>query len=257
MSNVQFPVIVYHPIDGQNQQAVDARELHHALGVGTQFKDWIQRRIQEYDFTEHTDFEVSLKNEQNPTGGRPSKDYMLTLDMAKELAMVEKTDKGKAVRRYFIEVEKAARAGFMSAPDPEDVLRADITRLFELTASKGRVYEAIAHVNGLSSSYVKYWLDRKKPLDAERLRKLRARVDYLLRLWQYQHRMGSHLIVMLERSTPDQIEDRIVAALEAGPGHHTRALLLDLQQLVKDVRRALLYDFVDAQNPLLGKGGAK
>lgn len=257
MQKVQFPIIIHHPIDGQKQQSISAIDLHQFLDVGTEFAKWIQRRIDEYGFTIEKDYLIIVKSDDISRKGPKQSDYILTLDMAKELAMVEKTEKGKAVRRYFIEVEKAARAGMLTTPDPEELLRNDIVRLFELTASKGRVYDAIAHVNGLSSSYIKYWLDRKKPLDAERLRKLRARVDYLLRLWQYQHRIGSHIIFMLERSTPDQIEDRVLSALSTNPDYNTRTLLIDLQQMVKDVRRALLYDFVDVQNPLLGKGGSK
>ena len=64
------------------QRAVNARDLHQFLGVKTQFKDWINRRIEEYQFIKVQDFEVLLKNEQNSSGGRPAKEYALSLDMA-------------------------------------------------------------------------------------------------------------------------------------------------------------------------------
>ena len=98
------------------QRAVNARELHRFLGVKTQFKDWINRRIEEYQFIKGQDFEVFLKNEQNPSGGRPAKEYALSLDMAKELSMVEKTEQGRKARQYFIEMEKVAHAKAIGSP---------------------------------------------------------------------------------------------------------------------------------------------
>lgn len=91
------------------QRAVNARELHQFLEVETRFNDWISRRIEEYQFIENQDFEVSLKNKKNPNGGRPLKEYAISLDMAKELSMVERNEKGKLARLYFIEMEKKAK----------------------------------------------------------------------------------------------------------------------------------------------------
>ncbi|WP_459926490.1 antA/AntB antirepressor family protein [Flavobacterium covae] len=95
---------------------VSARELHQFLEVETRFNDWISRRIEEYGFIENQDFEVLLKNEQNPLGGRPQKEYAITLDMAKELSMVEKNDKGRKVRQYFIRIEKEQRQNSILIP---------------------------------------------------------------------------------------------------------------------------------------------
>ena len=96
-------------IGGTKINSVNARDLHTFLGVGTRFNDWIVRRIQEFDFVEHRDFEVyselsNVSNQQLTT----SKDYALTLDMAKELAMVERNEKGRQARAYFIECERKA-----------------------------------------------------------------------------------------------------------------------------------------------------
>lgn len=90
------------------EKAVSARELHQFLGVGRDFSNWIKNRIEEYGFVENQDFEVFAKIGENPNGGRPSKEYAISLDMAKELSMVEKTEKGKLARLYFIEMEKKA-----------------------------------------------------------------------------------------------------------------------------------------------------
>ena len=89
--------------------SVDARELHAYLNSGQEFAAWIRARIQQYKFVEHADFEVFDKPIKNPKGGRPGKEYMVSLDMAKELAMVEKTVQGRVARRYFIDCEKELR----------------------------------------------------------------------------------------------------------------------------------------------------
>lgn len=87
-------------------ETVSARELHEFLEVQTRFNDWIATRISEYDFVENQDYVRFTENPVKPQGGRPSMGYYITLDMAKELAMIERTDKGRQARRYFIECEK-------------------------------------------------------------------------------------------------------------------------------------------------------
>ena len=88
--------------------AVSARELHQFLEVDTKFSTWFERRIEEYQFVENEDFEVIPNFGKNPKGGRPLIEYTISLDMAKELSMVEKNAKGKQARRYFIVMERMA-----------------------------------------------------------------------------------------------------------------------------------------------------
>ncbi|WP_458400026.1 antA/AntB antirepressor family protein [Mailhella sp.] len=98
--------VVSASIGNVQQLTVDARTLHRTLGVKCDFSSWIKRRIEKYGFKENEDFEVFIKSEENPIGGRSSKEYTLSLDMAKELAMVENNERGRLVRRYFIECER-------------------------------------------------------------------------------------------------------------------------------------------------------
>ena len=85
-------------------QTVNARELHVFLGVGKDFSTWVNDRIQKYGFVEHHDF-VTAQNLRPPASGSTKAraqiaiDYHITLDMAKELAMVERNDKGKQAPR--------------------------------------------------------------------------------------------------------------------------------------------------------------
>ena len=93
-------------IDGNAVETVNAKELHEFLEVRSKFADWIKNRIEQYDFVENQDFTTVSKNLEK--GGR-SIDYYITLDMAKELAMVERNEKGKQARQYFIECERKLR----------------------------------------------------------------------------------------------------------------------------------------------------
>ena len=86
--------------------AVSARDLYQFLESKQQFSDWIQSRIKDYGFIEGQDFEVFHNFIKNSNGGRPTIEYAISLDMAKELSMVERTEKGKQARIYFIECEK-------------------------------------------------------------------------------------------------------------------------------------------------------
>lgn len=85
-----------------DRPTVSARELHDFLGVKTAYKDWFPRMC-DYGFSEGIDF-CSFLSESH--GGRPAQDAQLTIDMAKEICMLQRNDRGKQARKYFIELEK-------------------------------------------------------------------------------------------------------------------------------------------------------
>lgn len=85
-----------------DRPTVSARELHEFLEVKTAYKDWFPRMC-EYGFTEGQDF-CSFLSES--TGGRPAQDAQLTIDMAKEICMLQRNERGKQARQYFIQLEK-------------------------------------------------------------------------------------------------------------------------------------------------------
>ena len=93
------------------ENCVSARELHEGLEVKSKFADWIKNRIKKYGFEENTDYICLSKNleTQRINGQRgvtAEKDYIITVDMAKELCMVENNELGRKFRKYFIESEK-------------------------------------------------------------------------------------------------------------------------------------------------------
>lgn len=87
---------------GAEINSANAREIFCFLEIETQFSIWLERRILHYNFIENQDYIIELVY----TKGRPRKEYYITLDMAKELCMVENNEKGRQARRYFIECEK-------------------------------------------------------------------------------------------------------------------------------------------------------
>ena len=94
--------------DDNENSVVSGRDLHEFLEVKTPYRVWFPRMV-EYGFAENVDFAVMYKNVHDDTafgGRRVITDHALTLDMAKEISMIQRTEKGKQARQYFIEVEK-------------------------------------------------------------------------------------------------------------------------------------------------------
>lgn len=87
----------------QDQQVVDGRELHSFLESKKDFTDWMKHRIEKYGLIEGEDFTTF---QGKSSGGRPTLEFALTLDAAKELAMVEGNAKGRQARKYFIQCER-------------------------------------------------------------------------------------------------------------------------------------------------------
>lgn len=92
-------------INTETVDTVNARELHAFLGVKSEFRNWIKNRIEQFWFVQDTDFIAG-----NFLPGSDQTDYYLTITMAKELAMVERNEKGKEARQYFIECERRLKA---------------------------------------------------------------------------------------------------------------------------------------------------
>jgi anti-repressor protein len=100
-------------IGAESLNSVNSRELYVALESKQEYANWIKKQIESLGLEENFDYEVIDKNVKNPSllGGRPSKDYIITTDTAKHIAMASRTHKGKEVRKFFIEAEKNLHVG--------------------------------------------------------------------------------------------------------------------------------------------------
>ena len=126
-------------------KTVNARELHDFLEVKSRFNDWINNRIRDFGFVENQDFVTVTKN---LVSGGIQKEIHLSIDMAKELSMVERNEKGKQARQYFIEMEKVAKSTdpMMLLNDPVYLRGALATyseRVIELTP-KAEAFDRLA-----------------------------------------------------------------------------------------------------------------
>jgi len=112
----KLPTIVPQVIDGVEVNAINARELWENLEVKTKFADWISRKIDDSMFVEGQDYLVLKTENRNNRNLQESKDYIISLEMAKHLAMMEKTGRAFEVRQYFIDAEKKLRQIAVKAP---------------------------------------------------------------------------------------------------------------------------------------------
>ena len=132
-------------ISDSEVKTVNARELHQFLEVKSRFNDWINNRIRDFGFLENQDFVTVTKN---LVSGGSQKEIYLSIDMAKELSMVERNEKGKQARQYFIEMEKVAKSTdpMMLLNDPVYLRGALATyseRVIELTP-KAEAFDRLA-----------------------------------------------------------------------------------------------------------------
>ena len=132
----QLIPVTQSTINNESIPTTDARTLHAFLEVPTRFNDWITAKITDFNFMENQDYVTFT---ENLVSGGKRKEYRLTIEMAKELAMVERNDKGKEARLYFIECERQAKA---HAESPEQIMSRAL-RIADANMKKQVAYIAI------------------------------------------------------------------------------------------------------------------
>ena len=123
----------------QEKKVVYGSELHEVLGVRTPYKDWSTRRLNDIDAVENEDFEAA---QICAPSGQTKKDHIIKLDTAKEMAMLERNEKGKQVRRYFIRVEKKYKAASLATQE----LSPQLQVMINLEIEQKRQAEKLEHV---------------------------------------------------------------------------------------------------------------
>lgn len=141
----QFVAVFNGDINHSPELLCNARELHKFLNVGRDFSNWIKNRIKQYGFVKDQDFVLVRQNGRtNGKGGdRRSVDYHITLDMAKELAMIENNEQGRKVRRYFIDCEKRAVAQSHDLLNQFNKAVLDFEQLEQLASQAGRALSVV------------------------------------------------------------------------------------------------------------------
>lgn len=144
--DMRFPAVREGVIGVDTVQTVDARDLHAFLEVGRDFTTWIKGRITEYGFQAHIDYVTDASpdrgNQTGRGGDRRSVAFHLTIDMAKELAMVENSERGRAVRRYFLDCERKAKGGavhFLVPKSLPEALRLAADQAERIEAQKAQI----------------------------------------------------------------------------------------------------------------------
>ena len=128
-------------------ETVNARELHAFLEVKTRFNDWIANRISEFGFSENKDYALFTENLVN--GGK-RKVFHISIDMAKELSMLERNDNGKQARLYFIECERIAKSKQVPQSFAEALqLAANQAKQLEAQAAKVNYFDKVCDTTGL------------------------------------------------------------------------------------------------------------
>lgn len=143
-------------------QSVNSRDLYFQLEVKKDYSNWIKDRIEKYGFVDGEDYTPILANRSDGRKGKRRRDYILTLDTAKEIAMVENNEQGRNIRKYLIQIEKEFKKGRSEYTIATQlrVLANDIEKMqlkmWEQDKNYLDAYEVIKHLDNL--------LDNQKPV---------------------------------------------------------------------------------------------
>lgn len=165
MNNQLIPVFAGE-LSGTPVQLVDARLLHSFLEVGKDFSTWIKDRIKKYNFVEATDYRLTKSGELDIRGFQKAVDYHLSIDMAKELGMIERSDKGRQIRQYFLEMERRviAKPSINPLAIENSALKDE---LLELYRERERLLQTPKSVNNEFGGR-KYWLPEEDAVIIEK-----------------------------------------------------------------------------------------
>lgn len=133
--------------DSDGVQAVMGRDLHAFLEVGRDYTNWFKDMCQ-YGFSAGQDF-TPISAKTSSAGGRPRIDHIMSLDMAKEISMIQRTERGKQARQYFIECERKAQAHMIALPQT-------YAEALEVAAEQARRVEALETQKAIDAPKIDY-----------------------------------------------------------------------------------------------------
>jgi len=182
--NNQFPAISDKAISGHLVKTVDGREVHRFLDAKKDYTTWIKDRIKKYGFVENVDYLLTEIGEQHPTGMKYRTEYYLTISMGKELGMVDRSSKGREIRKYFLSIEEAS-----TAPKPMTTtetliqmltLQADVERRqIELERQQAENQQRFVDIDARVAHVEKTASLTSKPQHCETKTEIKARMNKL------------------------------------------------------------------------------
>lgn len=245
MVRARYPEVTAKSLAGTMEQTVRGRDLHAALGVGRDFTTWIRSRIADYGFEENVDYVIEAAPPIRGAGNRGARDeYHLSIAMGKELAMVENNDRGRAVRRHFIECERRLKTGQPVVPQtlPEALrLAADLAERVETQRAeiadltpKADALDRIASADGsvsITEAAKSLQVQPRKLFDLLRERRWIYRRTNSSRDVGYQDRIASGVLVHKVSTFPrrDGSEGSASQVLVTSKGLTALARILDAQ----------------------------
>ncbi|MBY0475436.1 MAG: antA/AntB antirepressor family protein [Nitrosomonas sp.] len=202
-------------IGDETVSAINARELHGFLKIGKDFSNWIKDRIDQYGFVENQDFSVFAKSGENSSGGRPQKEYAISLDMAKEISMVERNAKGKEARQYFIECERRSKSSVIdpikALSNPEIMRGLLLSYSEKVITLESKVEELSPKANALDriathgeGSFCVRDAAKTLQIQEKKLRQL-----LIAEKWLYRRPMGSELLAYSDKLRFGLMEHKI------------------------------------------------
>lgn len=162
--------------DNLEKKYINARELHQILKNKRKFADWIKQRIEQYEFAENSEFirfHNFEKGDKNGFGNKTTKEYYITIEMAKELCMVENNEIGKKLRHYFIETEKRYRQIIQNPNNIFDFMRLALDQI-EINESKIDKVEEITMQNKLE-------IENLKQYTTNEIKEIKSKIDVIIK----------------------------------------------------------------------------
>ncbi|PWE57163.1 hypothetical protein DEM27_05845 [Metarhizobium album] len=188
--NTPLPKVMDGNIGGHLVKAVDGREVHRFLQSKKDYSSWMKDRIKKYGFVANIDYVVFTQIGENPSGGRPATEYLLSIGMGKELGMIDRSARGREIRKYFIAIEERQNAqsarpislaemALQNAQALVDMERRQAEQLTELVAQRADITAAREDIAEIKQAHT---VLPKMPSDCEGIERIRARMNDLYKL---------------------------------------------------------------------------